>query len=117
MDLKDETNYYENVILDLYTYANEEPIHVVSSGERWRYELCDDNTLYYSSSGGASSNTYEHYQLNNSSLELLEGVYSEPINGADDVQWFTVEAGSSFNYTDIIIILTGLSDNDMLPSR
>ena len=101
LDLKDETNYYENVILDLYTYANEEPIHVVSSGERWRYELCDDNTLYYSSSGGASSNTYEHYQLNNSSLELLEGVYSEPINGADDVQWFTVEAGSSFNYTDI----------------
>ena len=76
----DAEEEYQNIIYDLYTYMDDRIIHLATSGERFFYQLCEDNTIYYFGSGGADSNLYYRYQLdlNELVLSIIEGVYSEP---------------------------------------
>lgn len=59
---------------DLYTYMDGKVIHLVSSGERDQYYLCDDNMIYNEGSGGAelSSWTTNHLNSEKKSLTLDE---------------------------------------------
>lgn len=73
-------------ILDLYTIVDGEVIHLASSGERYLYELCDDNTIYLYSGGGAGASGYDHYciQDGKKQLEVLESIQRELVSWGDE---------------------------------
>ena len=83
-----------NIIYDLYTYMDDQIIHLATSGERFFYQLCEDNTIYYFGSGGADINAYYRYQLdlNKPVLSIIEGVYSEPGENRD-ICWYHSTSG------------------------
>ena len=85
----DTEEEYQNIIYDLYTYMDGQIIHLATSGERFFYQLCEDNTIYYFGSGGAYVNLYYRYQLdlNEPVLSIVEGVYSEPDEN-QDICWY-----------------------------
>lgn len=66
----------EGMIYDLYTYVDGKIVHVATSGERYRYYLCDDNTIYFEGSGGALLSSWEKYIIdaNKESLSLFDMV-------------------------------------------
>lgn len=84
-----------SVIFDLYTYANGKIVHLGSSGERYWYELCQDNTIYYQGSAGAASDRYCHYCLNpgQSSLTVLKCVWSDPDDTWENTYWYESNTG------------------------
>ncbi len=51
------------MIYDLYAFADGEIVHTATSGERFCYYLCEDNSIYYWGSSGASNNTQVNYAL------------------------------------------------------
>lgn len=57
------TDAADGLIYDLYTCVNDKVVHLATSGERYRYYLCDDNTIYLESSGGAENSSYEIYEV------------------------------------------------------
>ena len=98
MDSEDETSYgdmYQNMIYDLYTYMNGEIIHLATSGERFAYQLCEDNSIYYWGSSGAASSAFYLYQLNASepSFTILESVHSDPDENWENVYWYHSTTG------------------------
>lgn len=66
----------DGVIYDLYTCVNGKVVYLASSGERYVYYLCDDNTIYFEGSSGALLTSWEKYVVNDNkeSLSLLEMV-------------------------------------------
>lgn len=66
----------EGMIYDLYTCVNGEVMHIASSGERYRYYLSEDYTIYYEGSGGASNSSNIKYTIDadKGSLKLKEVV-------------------------------------------
>lgn len=98
MDSEEEQQYgdiYQNVIYDLYTYMDDRMIHLATSGERFTYQLCEDNTIYYFGSSGAASNAYYHYQLDSQEpvFSTIEGVYCEPDESWENVYWYHTTSG------------------------
>lgn len=53
----------EGMIYDLYAYADGKVVHTATGGERFCYYLCEDNSIYYWGSSGASNNTQVNYAL------------------------------------------------------
>ena len=51
------------MIYDLYTYREGEVVHLLSSGERDRYYLCEDNIIANEGSSGAADSAYRYYEL------------------------------------------------------
>lgn len=99
MDTEEEQQYnevFQNVIYDMYTYMDGQIIHLATSGERFTYQLCEDNTIYYFGSSGAASNAYYHYQLDSSEpvLSVLDCVYSEPDEDWENTYWYHVTSGT-----------------------
>lgn len=98
MDSEEETQYgdtYQNMIYDLYTYMNDKVVHLATSGERFVYHLCEDNTIYYWGSSGAASTAYYHYQLSSDAptLTILEGIYSDPDENWENIYWYYSTSG------------------------
>lgn len=79
----------EGMIYDLYAIADGEVVHTATSGERYCYYLCEDNTIYYWGSSGASISSQVNYGLDPDTglLYPKEAVaYNENINR--DNPWF-----------------------------
>ncbi len=95
MDADEETQYGENMIYDLYTYMNGKVVHLVNSGERYMYQLFEDNTIYYWGTRGAASNDEYRYRLDSSEpvLSVIEGAYSDPDENWDNVYWYHSTSG------------------------
>ena len=51
------------MIYDLYACVDGKIVHTASSGERFCYYLCEDNSIYYWDSSGASNKTQVNYGL------------------------------------------------------
>ena len=51
------------MIYDLYAFVDGKIVHTASSGERFCYYLCEDNSIYYWDSSGASNKTQVNYGL------------------------------------------------------
>lgn len=62
------------MIYDLFSMEDGELLHVLSSGERDRYYLCEGGYLYNEGSGGAALSQETVYCFNGSELELVEAV-------------------------------------------
>lgn len=84
-----EDEVYKNEIYDIYSYNDGEIIHLASSGERWFYKLCEDNTIYFYGSSGAASSDYQHLKLdkNSSELSVIQDVFSEPDESWENIYW------------------------------
>lgn len=54
---------YMGIIYDMYTVVDDEIISVLSSGERSRYYLCDDNRIAFEGSGGAGYYYHMYYDF------------------------------------------------------
>ena len=65
-----------SVIYDLFTVVNGKAVHIASSGERYQFWLCEDDTLNYYGSGGASDSYQAHYTLKNGYLWMLEFIHT-----------------------------------------
>lgn len=78
-----------NMFYDLYTYIDGEIIHLASSGERWFYKLCEDNTILFYGSSGAASSDRQHLRLdkNASDLYVIQDVFSEPDESWENTYW------------------------------
>ena len=93
MDSEEETQYgdiYQNMIYDIYTNMNGEIVHLATSGERFVFQLCEDNTIYYWGTGSAASTAYYHYELSSKEprLSILEGMCSEAGENGNDILWY-----------------------------
>lgn len=79
----------EGMIYDLYAIAGNEVVHAATSGERYCYYLCEDDTVYYWGSSGASISTQINYGIDPDTglLSPKEVVaFDENINR--DAPWF-----------------------------
>ncbi|MCM1543500.1 MAG: hypothetical protein NC121_19920 [Blautia sp.] len=77
------------LIFDLYTYVDGEVIHAATSGERYCYYLCEDNTIYYRASSGASNSTQISYSVDaDTGLLHPEGIVAFDQYGDKDSPWF-----------------------------
>ena len=58
------------------TYQDGQVVHLISSGERDRYYLCEDSVIANEGSAGAADSMYCYYELsgNTDELSLIEQV-------------------------------------------
>ena len=96
MTSDEETYRMPGTIYDLFTYMNGQIYDVATSGERFRYQLCSDNTIYFSSHDGAGFDHYTKYKLNNSNpvYDVIDSVYSEPDAGVNNIYWYRTTTGT-----------------------
>lgn len=95
-------NYYETMVIDdLYTYVDGEIIHLASSGERWKYCLCADRSIYYDGSGGAAYTMWIQYYLpyNGKQLMGIESVYTDTDN-VGNMLWYYTTDFEEYEYTE-----------------
>ena len=79
----------DGLIYDLYTCADGVAVHTASSGERTRYSICEDGTVFYEGSSGANNSSYAAYGIDteDGSLELKEAVRYDADQDKDN-PWF-----------------------------
>ncbi|MBO5303932.1 MAG: hypothetical protein J6A92_07780 [Lachnospiraceae bacterium] len=81
------------MLYDLYTCVGDEVIHLVSSGERSMYYLCEDKTVYLESSSGANLSTQETYVVKPEEKALaLKEILVYDSNADADNPWFFGDA-------------------------
>jgi hypothetical protein len=116
----------EGMIYDLYTFKNGTIIHLATSGERYRYYLCDDNTIYYEGSGGAMLSSFKKYMIddNKDSLRLEEIVlydgYADEKNPwyygkedcEDEINGYNVEFMKHITEIEALNIINGYQTTD-----
>ena len=81
----DETNDNNQLIFEMYSIVDGQPIKVLSSSENNRYYYGDDNNIYNEGSDGQNTAYYLLYRLNNDStnIELVEGIVYEDYEGCE----------------------------------
>ena len=78
-----------DVIYDMFTLLEDGGAgHILSSGERMRYFLCEDNVIGYRGSGGAANTVLQYYTLENG-MDLVTEVCLE----FDTDTWYKYESG------------------------
>lgn len=89
----------DGMIYDLYSYAEDNVVHLASSMERDRYYLCEDNTIYNEGSGGAAVSSTRMYEMNADKcyLSLKEMVvYDSELNQENPWFYSTVECYNDY---------------------
>lgn len=90
----------DGLIFELYTIADGEVIHAATSGERYCYYLCADNTIYYWSSGGASNSIQINYSIDpDTGLLCSKEVVAYDENKDKNNPWF-YGTGECYNKAD-----------------
>ncbi len=94
---------YVGMIFDMYTLIDNKPQLVLSSGERDRYYLCDDNIISNEASNSATNSIWGYYEYLNGSLHLKEAViYDSNVNSSSP--WFhsttSTDASSGVSVTE-----------------
>lgn len=88
------------MIFDLYTYAGGEVIHAATSGERFCYYLCGDDTVYYWQSSGAGNSTQIDYGIDpDTGLLYPKEVVAFDENENKNAPWFYGK-GECYSETD-----------------
>lgn len=93
--------YNNGMMYDLYTMINGERVQILSSGERDRYYLCQDNVIANEGSGGALSSSWDYYNLENGELEIKEAVFYDGYHDEEN-PWFYTTADPYENYSNPI---------------
>lgn len=80
------------LIYDLYTRQNDGVISLLSSGERIRYYLCENNVIAYEGSSGAASSIYSYSVVDGGELDCIELVnYNAEVDAENP--WFHQAGG------------------------
>lgn len=93
---------HENgAIYDLYTIINGERVRILSSGERDRYFLCQNNVIANEGSSSAVNSCWNYYDLENGMLKIRESVFTD---GYYDMEnpWFYTTTDSHQDYSNSI---------------
>ena len=69
-----DSQCYDDFLLDLFTLKNGLPERILVSSERINYRLQSSGLIYYHASGGASYNREYLYRFNGVGLELVDGL-------------------------------------------
>lgn len=98
-----DQGYDVSMIYDLYTLKDGKTVHLVASGERDRYYLCEDNTLYNEGSSSALESSFMSFSVSDDASLVLNEVYL--YDGWEDEQhpWFYATGdvfGGSDEYYD-----------------
>ena len=70
----DENSSYPNYIYDLFALNSGIPKRVVAGTNKFRYQLCSDNTILFDVPRGAMNHIVVKYALNECSLTCIEGI-------------------------------------------
>ena len=70
--LAEVTPGYTGMFYDLYTMEDGNLVQIITSGERDRYYLCEDNTIANEGSGSAWTSSYAYYDLVGNQLYIKE---------------------------------------------
>ena len=70
------TNLETNIIYELYTLSDSQPLQLVESWGRSRKYLLPDNRIYNEGSNGAASSGFILFKVNGTTLQFLEGYWS-----------------------------------------
>ena len=81
--------YNTGMIYDLYTYQNGQVLHLATSAERDRYNLCDNQIVANEGSSGAADSSFRYYEIekNTGALTLKEQVRYYGMDNPDN-PWF-----------------------------
>lgn len=83
--------YEESMIYDLYTIIEGERVQILSSGERDRYYLCQNNVIANEGSGGALNSSNSYYHLENGKLKIKESVFFDGYYDSENPWFYTQE--------------------------
>lgn len=115
-EIKEE--YNRDVVFDMYTIVDGEIVLLCSSGERDRYSICSDGSIYNCGSSGAVSSSYSKYVFAEDckSLELVErvefngycaeekGLISEAFEADGDTGYFVTDTEDYSDYDKYVHI-------------
>lgn len=90
MAVMGDSEYYEDVIYNLYTYIDGDIVILASSGERFQYSLSASEGLIYEISSSSALNAYHDlYKINyeTGKLEVVEAVVLDEFEN-EDAPWF-----------------------------
>ncbi len=66
---------WDGVIFDIYTVVDGELNHVFAGGERNQCHLCEDGTIAYECTNGASESAHIYYTYEAAELKMIEAVH------------------------------------------
>lgn len=66
---------WDGVIFDIYTVVDGELNHVFAGGERNQCHLCEDGTIAYECTNGASDSAHIYYTYEAAELKMIEAVH------------------------------------------
>lgn len=94
-ELEESISGTKNLIYDLYTCIDGKVIHIFASEERMYYQLCDDNTIYFTGSGGALTSEFTHYQIGDDvqRMEIIESIRTDPDENWENTYWYYSDIG------------------------
>lgn len=86
---------YRGMIYDLYTISNGKVVHILSSGERNRYYLCNNGVIANEASAGADYSTQSFYTLKQgTTLSLIECVIADGTETPSSPWYYSTTVGA-----------------------
>lgn len=92
---------YTGMFFDLYTMEDGNLVQIITSGERDRYYLCEDNTIANEGSGSAWTSSHSYYDLVGSQLYIKELVRFDAYYDENN-PWFYSATGDWSDYSSPI---------------
>ena len=99
--LAEVTPGYTGMFYDLYTMEDGKLAQIITSGERDRYYLCEDNTIANEGSGSAWTSSHAYYDLVGSQLYIKELVRFDAYYDENN-PWFYSATGDWSDYSSPI---------------
>ena len=98
--LNNEGNYL-GMFYDLYTMVDGKRVQVITSGERDRYYLCEDQTIANEGSGSAWNSIWRYMDFTSGQLVLKESVFTDGYYHPEN-PWFYTTMDSFDDYSNPI---------------
>ena len=99
--LAEVTPGYTGMFYDLYTMEDGNLVQIITSGERDRDSLCEDNTIANEGSGSAWTSSYAYYDLVGNQLYIKELVRFDAYYDENN-PWFYSATGDWSDYSSPI---------------
>lgn len=87
-------SYTDQIVLEMYTISNGQPVQVFTSGERDRYYICSDRIIANDGSSSAYESSSSYYDFTGGELKFREGVEFNMTVDKNN-PWFYVDASGA----------------------
>lgn len=82
---------YDGIVYEIYTILNGELVRVLSSGERDRYYLCQDNIIANEGSSSALCSSWSYYDMIEGQLLLREAIFTDGYYDGNNPWFYTMD--------------------------